>query len=368
MSKRGLQLVDPKPGKLESASDQFTPEEVEEMRALARRVIETGEAIENPPEFSSDEQKWHFGRELALAGRRLADRSSQQIGLGLLMMRETKRHGEWEGFVKREIEISPQHARKLMAVAQFLISLPDSNRARVRDLSFRRQQQLASLGEDKFDLLLAECNDDIDALASASDKQFKALIKAQKERDGALQAAEQARQERDDALGRLEKFVHRNPMTFLNQARLVIAEHMSAVRLLGAAAFRALEKEIQECPYDDDETKEMVVRHLLQGYREVAMVMNAFEGRVKDRWAHLLHGNDDGLRVELTDVQQQEARDYIASLMSNWRAFNKPAGTHLERLFELDPLNPELDPNQGQYRKDRKRPGRNRQKGRKKAR
>lgn len=368
MSKRNLEVVDTQSGEASQSAEQFSPDEVEQMRVLARRVIESGEVIDKPPEFSSDDEKWEFGRELALEGRKLADRSSQQMGLGLLLMRDTKRHGEWEAFVKREIGVTPRHATGLMKVAEFLASLPAANRKRVSDLSFRRQQQLARLGEDKFDLLLAEINDDIETLANAPDKQFNALIKAQKERDSALQATEQARQERDDALGRLEKFVHHNPMTHLNQARLVIAEHVSAVRLLGAAAFRALEKELQECPYDDDETKEMIVRHLLQGYREVAMTMNAFEERVKDRWAHLLHGNDDGLPVELDEGQKREARDYIESLMSNWRAFDKPAGTHLEGLFELDPLNPDFDPSTQQHGKDRKRPGQNRQKGRKKTR
>lgn len=349
------------------AQEMALPAEMAEALATVRRLQQTGQDIQLPePPHTDDPVKLiHHAADVIGRTQQGIDQLYAIQGYYLLWLKEHAPHGQFQA-VCEEHGVNRRTAQRRMQVAKLLLNLQGEKATRVSLLPFRRQLKLAQLDEGQLELLDARGGlDDID---QRSAQEFEALIKAQKEREQAIQAAEQARQERDDALGRLEKFVHHNPITFLNQARLVIAEHMSAVRLLGAAAFRALEKELQECPYDDDETKEMVVRHLLQGYREVAMTMTAFEGRVKDRWAHLLHGNDDGLPVELNEGQRKEARDYIESLMSNWRAFNKPAGTHLERLFELDPLNPEFDPATLQHGKDRKRPGRNRQKGRKKTR
>lgn len=343
------------------------PAEIAEALAVVQRLQKSGQTIQlpAPPDTDDPQALTRYAVDTVVQCQEGIDQLYGVQGYYLLWLKENTQHGELQ-VAQQLAGVSPRTARQRMQIARMLLSLQESPRKCVSVLPFRRQLKLAQLEEGQLELLAARGGlDDID---QRSAQEFEALIKAQKEREQAIQAAEQARQERDDALGRLEKFVHRNPMTFLNQSRLVIAEHMSAVRLLGAAAFRALEKELQECPYDDDETKEMVVRHLLQGYREVALTMTAFQGRVKERWAHLLHGNDDGLRIELDQGQQNEARDYIESLMSNWRAYGKPAGTHLERLFELDPLNPEFDPATLQHGKDRKRPGRNRQKGRKKTR
>jgi hypothetical protein len=176
-----------------SSRREFSPEEIEEMRGLARRVIESGAVIDQPPDFSSEYEQWEFGRQLAIEGRRDIDNGSQRIGLGLLLMRSTKRYGEWEAFVRKEISISPQHARKLMRVAEFLVELPDSNRARVRDLSFRRQETLARMGKQ----VVAELEDDgvLEEISSMSNPEFQAFINERKAREHAERQLEKAQDE-----------------------------------------------------------------------------------------------------------------------------------------------------------------------------
>jgi hypothetical protein len=343
------------------------PCEIAEALATVQRLQQAGQDIQLPEPPKTDDPATLKTHAVEVIGKtqQAIDQLYAVQGYYLIWLKENMPHGQFQAVCADE-GIKPKTAQQRMQVARFLMRLEEPKAKRVSHLPFGRQLKLAQLGEDQLELL--DARGALDEIDQKSAKDFDALIKAQKESEQRRQEAEKARTARDAAVARLEQHVHHNPMTFLNQARLVVAEHVSACRLLAAGAFRGLERELQNCPYDDDETKEMVVRHLLQGYREVAMAMTAFEVRVKERWAHLLHGNDDGLSVELTEAQVTEARDYIESLMSNWRAFNKPAGSNLESLFDLDPLNPEAGLDLFQHGKDRKRPGSNRQKGRKKTR
>jgi hypothetical protein len=183
---------------------KFTPAQVEEMRALATRIIESGDIVDRPPEFTSEDEQWEFGRRLALQGQEIVDHGNQHIGLGLLLMHKTTRHGEWGHFVERELRKSRQWAHQQMKVAQFLLSLPeeyrrqalaspDSNVNRGLHLSFRRARDLARLGKETISQLVDDGQ--LEDLATMPDREFSALIQERKAREYAERQLEKYQDE-----------------------------------------------------------------------------------------------------------------------------------------------------------------------------
>lgn len=204
MSKGSLKVVETPPSDAAKTAAQFTPEQVEEMRSLATRIIESGQIIDRPPEFPSEDEQWEFGRRLALQGQQIVDHGEQHIGLGLLLMRKTTRHGEWEHFVTKELKRTRQWANQQMKVAEFLLTLPeeyrgqglaapDSNGNRGLHLSFRRARDLARLGKET----IAELVDDgmLEELATMPAREFSALIQERKAREDAQRQLEKYQDE-----------------------------------------------------------------------------------------------------------------------------------------------------------------------------
>ena len=72
------------------------------------------------------EARWHHQQ--ADEMQRRSWWHSQEAGRRLRVLRARSRHGEWENFVREEVQISPQHAWRLMELAD------PANLARVRDL------------------------------------------------------------------------------------------------------------------------------------------------------------------------------------------------------------------------------------------